>query len=128
VASATVLYDGDCGLCRWTVDKLLWWDRRRRLREVALQDPEAARLLPGMDDDERMGSFHLVGSDGSVVSGAPAIPAVLRLVPLGRPLAAVADAAPGLTARGYRWVTEHRLRLSRLLRLEACRIEPSRRR
>ncbi len=41
-ASAThaILYDADCGFCKWSLDKVLLWDRRGRLRPVAIQSPE----------------------------------------------------------------------------------------
>ena len=26
---AVILFDNDCGLCRWSLSKLLAWDRRR---------------------------------------------------------------------------------------------------
>ena len=37
-ARATVLYDGDCGFCKWSLAKLLAWDRRGALRPLPLQD------------------------------------------------------------------------------------------
>ena len=38
-----VLYDADCGFCKWSLDKLLAWDRRQRLRPVAIQSAEGER-------------------------------------------------------------------------------------
>jgi predicted DCC family thiol-disulfide oxidoreductase YuxK len=58
--AAAILYDADCGFCRWSLGKLLAWDRPRRLRPVALQDPEADALLGGMEEERRMASWHLV--------------------------------------------------------------------
>ena len=40
-----VLYDGDCGLCKWLLAGLLRFDRAGRLRPLALQRPEAEALL-----------------------------------------------------------------------------------
>ena len=45
---ATLLYDRDCGFCRWCLGKVLAWDRRRSIRPVAIQSEEAHRLLAGM--------------------------------------------------------------------------------
>ena len=70
MADAIVLYDGDCGFCRSSLALILAWDRHRRLRPVALQDPESDRLLPGLSPQERMASWHLVSADGSVRSAA----------------------------------------------------------
>ena len=112
---AIVLYDRDCGFCRWSLARLLSWDRRRALRPVALQDPEADQLLPGMGEEERMASWHLVLDDGRVVSAGAAVEPLMRLLPGGRPFAAFARAFPGLTERGYRFVARHRGRLGRFL-------------
>ena len=43
--TSPVLYDADCGFCRWCLAQLLRLDRHGRLRPVALQDPEADLLL-----------------------------------------------------------------------------------
>ena len=103
-----ILYDADCGFCRWSLAKLLAWDRRGLLRPVALQEPEAALLLEDLDEQQRMASWHLVRDDGSRVSGGTALPALLALLPGGRPLAAVLERFPGVLERGYRWVADHR--------------------
>ena len=113
---ATILFDADCGFCRWSLARILAWDRRRALRPVALQDPEADELLHGMPAEERSASWHLVTSDGRVHSAGAAFPPLLRLLPGGRPVAALAAAFPGLTDRGYRWTARNRGRLGRLLR------------
>jgi predicted DCC family thiol-disulfide oxidoreductase YuxK len=115
MARATVLYDSDCGFCRWSLAKLLRWDRHNFLRPVALQDPEAASLLPGMSEEERLASWHLVDPSGEVHSAGAALPWLLRLLPGGAPLAVLAARAPRLRDRGYRWVAEHRSWFGRLL-------------
>jgi predicted DCC family thiol-disulfide oxidoreductase YuxK len=103
-----VLYDRDCGFCRWALANILRWDRRRLLRPVALQDPEADRLLSGMPEAERMASWHLVDPRGEVRSGGPAAAPLFRLLPGGPPLAAAAGRFPGAAEHGYRWVADHR--------------------
>ncbi len=112
---ATVLYDGNCGLCRWLLAKFLRWDRRRLLHPVALQDPEAERLLGAMDEETRMGSWHLVEPDGTVSSAGAAVPPVLRRLPGGGPLAAMSAAMPRLSERIYRLVAGNRDRLGPLI-------------
>jgi len=108
-----VLYDADCGFCRWSLGKLLAWDRRRLLRPVALQDPEAERLLADMDEEERMASWHLVTQDGQVRSGGEALAPLLGMLPRGRPFAALAERMPRLLDRGYRFVAGHRTAFGR---------------
>jgi predicted DCC family thiol-disulfide oxidoreductase YuxK len=121
MARATVLYDADCGFCRWSLAKLLRWDRRGALRPVALQDPEAASALPGMTEEERMASWHLIDADGEVRSGGAALPELLRLLPGGTPLAALTARVPRLRDRGYRWVAGHRSWFGRLISERAKR-------
>jgi predicted DCC family thiol-disulfide oxidoreductase YuxK len=122
-----LLYDSDCGFCRWSVDKVLAWDRRQRLRPLALQDPEADALLPGMDEGQKLGSWHLVTEDGRVFSAGAAAPPLLRLLPGGRVPAAVLAAFPALTNRAYQLVARNRDRLGRLVGQSACSVDPSRR-
>lgn len=120
----TLLYDADCGFCRWSVDKILRWDRHGALRTVTLQSPEADDLLGPMDRERKMASWHLVNGDGEVRSaGAAAVP-LLRVLPGGRPLAIVAQAFPKTTDRAYRWVARNRHRLGRLIGEKACAVEP----
>jgi len=116
-----VLYDADCGFCKWLLAGLLRWDRGGHLQPVALQRPEADALLADLRPAERMASWHLVSPTGGRVSGGDAIPLLLRLLPGGRAPAAVFERLPRLTERGYRWVAEHRSRLSSLVPTRAKR-------
>ena len=106
--SAVLLYDSDCGFCRWSLGKVLAWDRRGRIRPVSLQSKEAEGRLGGMPEDERLGSWHLVGPDGRRHSAGAGIAPLLRLLPGGLPFAAVAARMPRTMERGYRWVAGHR--------------------
>jgi predicted DCC family thiol-disulfide oxidoreductase YuxK len=110
-----VLYDGDCGFCKWLLAGLLRLDRARRLRPVALQREAASALLSDLDPEQRMASWHLVSPDGARRSGGEALPPLLRLLPGGRVPAAAFARFPGLTAGGYRWVAAHRSQLSRFV-------------
>jgi predicted DCC family thiol-disulfide oxidoreductase YuxK len=123
VANApVVLYDADCGLCRWTAAKLLAWDRRRVLRLVRLQDREQSdRFVGDMDEQRRMGSWHLVLADGRVFSGGEAIPPLLELLPGGTALARAAGAAQPLTNAGYRFVADRRSGFGKLVTAGARR-------
>jgi predicted DCC family thiol-disulfide oxidoreductase YuxK len=116
---AVVLYDPDCGFCKWSLDRILAWDRPGRLRAAPIQSAEGERLLAGLSPQERLGSWHLVTADGTRYSGGAAAEPLARLLPAGRPLAAVFHAFPGLTERTYRYVAAHRDRWARLLRIDA---------
>jgi predicted DCC family thiol-disulfide oxidoreductase YuxK len=110
-----VLYDADCGFCKWLLSALLRWDRAERLRPVALQSPEADDLLRELTPAERIASWHLISPEGERTSGGAAVPPLLRALPGGRVPAAVFATFPRLTDRGYRWVAEHRSALSKLV-------------
>lgn len=120
----TVLYDDDCGFCRWTADRLRAWDRRGRLAFASIQT--SADLLGPVPADMRLESVHAVTADGRVWSGGAAAVPTLRALPAGRLPAAIAEAAPALTERIYRAVARRRTTLGRLLGAEACRVDPSR--
>jgi predicted DCC family thiol-disulfide oxidoreductase YuxK len=107
-----VVYDVDCGFCKWLLSGLLRWDRALRLRPIALQRPEVEDLLADLTPEERMASWHLISPAGCRRSGGAAVPSLLRLLPGGRVLAGAFARFPGLTDRGYRWVAEHRSQLS----------------
>jgi len=120
---AVVLYDEDCGFCRWSLDKILAWDRRGLLRPVAIQSDEGARLLATVPESQRLDSWHLVEQSGALRSGGDGAAPLAALLPAGRPLAALFRALPGPTDRGYRWVSANRDRLARLLRIDpGCRV------
>jgi predicted DCC family thiol-disulfide oxidoreductase YuxK len=108
VPTATLLYDSDCGFCRWSLGKVLAWDQRERIHPVSLQSKEAEPLLAGIPEEERMASWHLVGEDGEVRSAGEGIAPLLRLLPGAAPLAAVAGRTPGAMERGYRFIAGHR--------------------
>ncbi len=110
-----VLYDGDCGLCKWLLCGLLVWDRAVRLHPFALQRPEARELLADLTPAERMASWHLISPGGERQSGGAALAPLLRLLPRGRVPAAAFARLPRLTDRSYRWVAEHRSQLSKLV-------------
>lgn len=123
MATAVLLYDADCGFCRWFVSGILTWDRTRRLRAVRLQDPEADDLLPGMSHEQKMASWHLV-ENAHIYSGGAAVAPLLRLLPAGAPFASLADLAPSMTDTAYRWVADHRERLGSAIGEQACAVDP----
>lgn len=109
-----LLYDQDCGVCRTLLGGVLLWDRRERLRPVALQSAEADRLLAGMPPDRRMRSWHLDGPNGLRSAGA-AFEDLFAVLPGAAPLAVLTRRAPGPSERAYRLVADNRSSLSRLV-------------
>jgi predicted DCC family thiol-disulfide oxidoreductase YuxK len=118
-----VLYDEDCGFCCWSLDRLLAWDRRARLRPVPIQSEEGDRLLADLSEEGRLRSWHLVTPTGRRFSGGTAIAPLARLLPAGAPIAFVAETFPRATDRLYRSVARHRGRLGALLGERACAVD-----
>ncbi|HEX8741770.1 MAG TPA: DCC1-like thiol-disulfide oxidoreductase family protein [Thermoleophilaceae bacterium] len=110
---ATVLYDRDCGFCRWTLAELLRWDRARRLRPLPIQSAEGQRLLEPVPEEDRLASWHLVTADGEVRSAERGFPGLFSRLPAGAPIALVTGAAPGVFGAGYRALVANRTRLGR---------------
>ena len=108
VSDTAILYDADCGFCRVSVALVLSVDTRRRLRPVALQDPEADRLLAEVPVRRRLDSWHLVLPGGEVRSAGAALAPLLELLPGGGPAARLSARLPDAAERGYRWVAERR--------------------
>jgi predicted DCC family thiol-disulfide oxidoreductase YuxK len=125
VERAVILYDADCGFCRWSLARILGWDRRSRLRPVPLQSAEADLLLGPMAAEAKFASWHLVSPDGAVRSAGDAVAPVLRLLPGGGPIAAVASTFPKTTDRAYRWVSGHRELMANLVGEQACSVDPA---
>jgi predicted DCC family thiol-disulfide oxidoreductase YuxK len=129
---ATVIYDADCGFCRWSLAVLLRFDRTGgkrggrsaasdALRPLPLGTAEADRLLADLSVEERNASWHLVVDTGVRTSAGTALAPALALLPGGRVPSALLGRMPRLTERGYRWVAAHRGFLGRLVPARARR-------
>jgi predicted DCC family thiol-disulfide oxidoreductase YuxK len=118
---ATVIYDADCGFCKWSLALLLSLDRRRVLRPLPLGTPEADCLLADLSVEERNASWHLVDDHGVRGSAGAAFAPALFLLPGGRLPAAAFARFPRATERTYRWVVTHRGSLGRLVPARARR-------
>jgi predicted DCC family thiol-disulfide oxidoreductase YuxK len=113
--SWTLLYDPDCGFCRWALGLILAVDRADRLRPVALDTSEASQLLADLSPERRADSWHLVSPDGRRWSAGAAAPPLLELLPGGRLPAKALAVAPDCTERTYRWIANRRSTFSRLI-------------
>ena len=120
-----VLYDEDCGFCRWSAGRLRAWDRHGRLTFSPIQGREGDRLLARLDRAARLDSLHAVTPDGRIWSAGAALPHVVRVLPGGAIAATLATKAPTLTEAAYRLLAGRRDRLGRLLGHQACGIDPS---
>jgi predicted DCC family thiol-disulfide oxidoreductase YuxK len=118
---ATLIYDGECGVCRSAVARVRAWDRHRRLSYLPFQDPSAERFgiaLPAL-----AAAMHLVLPGGRVFTGADAVPELGKLLP-GKRWWTWGFAVPGVRAaarRIYRRIAERRHCLVRGLPTRASR-------
>jgi len=111
-----VLYDADCGFCRWSLEWVVKWDRNDSLEYLPIQSDEGCRLLAAVPEGARLDSWHLVEPDGTVFSAGLAFPPLLRRLPRGRRLARLSELMPGVSEAGYRLVAANRGRLGGLVR------------
>ncbi|HKY32575.1 MAG TPA: DUF393 domain-containing protein [Candidatus Polarisedimenticolia bacterium] len=110
---ATLLYDGDCGLCRRWVARLERRDARGLLETIPFQDPGVSSRFPALSREALEREVHLVLPGGRVERGAAALPHVLRRLPRWRRVAWVVE-LPGISALAgavYRAVARNRGRL-----------------
>jgi predicted DCC family thiol-disulfide oxidoreductase YuxK len=110
-----LFYDGDCGFCRWCVGKVLAWDRDGSIVPLAIQSPEAAERLAGVEPELRLASWHFRDPEGTLFSAGAAFPPLLRLLPGGSPLASIASRWPRGVERAYRFVAANRGALGALV-------------
>jgi len=111
-----VIWDGDCGFCRRSVDHL----RARAGDRIAFEPYQTAhRRFPEIPRDAFAASVHLVEPEGLVSRGAEAVYRALAISGAGLPLLAYRR-VPGFAALsewGYRQVAAHRPLASRALDL-----------
>jgi predicted DCC family thiol-disulfide oxidoreductase YuxK len=115
VATATLIYDGDCAMCRASA----LWIMRRALSRGALEilpcrSSVRAERFPQVPETACLTAMQLVLADGRVLSGADAVPELLRRI-RGWGWAAKVFALPGvrpLARRVYGWIARNRMRIS----------------
>ncbi len=123
MGSATVLYDEDCGFCRWSITSIRAAAGPGSLAYVPIRGEEGDRLLAAVPRGRRLASWHLATADGRIWSAGAAVPALLRQTGWGGLIAPVFEAFPQATERAYGWVARHRAQLGALLGERACAVE-----
>jgi predicted DCC family thiol-disulfide oxidoreductase YuxK len=117
-AQLTVLFDGDCSLCRASVARIRPFDRRGHVEFLDLQDPSAVRRFPQIDRQEAMRSMQAVDGQGRIYTGADAWARIGLQLP-GWNLLAWILLVPGvrrIASKTYSWIADNRYRWNR----EAC--------
>jgi predicted DCC family thiol-disulfide oxidoreductase YuxK len=103
-----VLFDEDCGFCRWAMAWALRLDRRRLLVAVPIQSALGAELLDDLAPSERLSAAHSVQEDGRRSSGGAAAAVVLAALAPTYALGLLARRLPGTTERLYAAVAGRR--------------------
>lgn len=107
----TVVYDGNCNVCRKIVAILDRWDRDRKLEIVPAQAPGVQARFPWISDRAFMESMQVVrSSDGMTWEGAAGIEQLLAVLPRGRWIAWIfrVPLVRGIAERAYRWFARNR--------------------
>jgi len=110
-----VLFDGDCGFCRFWVER--WRARTRGLVDFAPAQQEASRF-PQVTEQAWRRSVQLVTPAGEVYSAAEAVFRTLAYVPGYRWMLGMYRYVPGtrpLAEAAYRLVADHRNFFSKVL-------------
>jgi len=114
-ASATLIYDAECAMCRASA---LWIMRRAlssgRLEILPCRSGVRRERFPRVTEDACLTAMQLVLPDGRVLSGADAVPELLRRI-RGWGWVARLFALPGIrpvARRLYAWIATNRMRIS----------------
>jgi predicted DCC family thiol-disulfide oxidoreductase YuxK len=116
-----VLYDADCGFCRWAMAWAVRHDQDRLLVTVPIQSPLGSELLVDLVPDDRLRAAHVVRDDGCLRSGGAAAADVLGALAPTRALGRLALGLPGTTNLLYGLVAARRESFGRLVGGEARR-------
>lgn len=110
-----VLYDADCGFCRWAMAWAVRRDHHHVLVTVPIQSPLGCEILVDVVPGERLRSAHVLRDDGCRRSGGAAAADVLSVLPPTRVLGRLAHSLPRTTALLYGVLAARRQSLGRLV-------------
>jgi predicted DCC family thiol-disulfide oxidoreductase YuxK len=110
-----VLYDADCGFCRWAAAWALRQDRRDLLVAAPIQSTLGSELLADLTPEERLAAAHVVGPDGRRRSGGEAASEVLGVLDRMRVLGRLARSFPRVSGCVYDAVAGRRNAIGRLV-------------
>lgn len=114
-APLTVLYDEECGFCRYLLAILLRADRHRRLLPIPIQGFDGQRLLSDLTPAQRLATAHVVTPAGRLYSGGDIAVPIARELPLGVGASRVIGRFASPTRWTYDQLAANRSRLGRLV-------------
>jgi len=113
---ALVLYDADCGICSRLADGL----ERHGVGVAPIRSATGDIELRDLPPAARDAVVHAVDARGRRLSGAAALPLILRTLPRLAWAATLVELLPVPSRLGYAAVARNRRGLSRMLGLRAC--------
>jgi predicted DCC family thiol-disulfide oxidoreductase YuxK len=115
MAGLTVLFDGQCALCRASAARVRRLDSRKSIDLLDLHEPSALQRFPQVDREEAMKWMVAVDPEGHTYKGADAWARIGLLLP-GWNLLAWILLVPGihwLARKIYAWIAANRYRWNR---------------
>ena len=116
-------------MCTFQKKTLTWFDWFRKIRFLAIKDPEAAELAPDLSREDLMEAIHCLTTDRKIHRGARAIRFLCLRLPLLFPMWLILW-IPGViwvAEKFYQFVSRNRLFFSKIFGCKgACAIMPER--
>lgn len=116
-AVPTLIYDGNCPLCRMAVDWVVAQTRPGAIELLTCQSEERAQRFPDIPLDQCMQAVQLAMSDGDIYAGDRSLPHLFLIMRRWRWMARLLQ-LPGmslLSSHVYAFVARHRHMLSVLV-------------
>lgn len=123
--ATTVIYDGECGLCRRSIEVLRKFDEEGVLEVVESQAPGVRERFPWIPPEAYARALQLVEPDGNTTEGAAALERLCSILPAGRRIGwlyRIPFARP-MADRVYGWISRNRATL-RMDCGEHCSVDP----
>ncbi len=105
----TVIYDGTCGMCSKSVQRIQKMDRRGAFHYIPYQAPDLLTRFPQVDLKACEGELFVVTPSGELRGGPKGVAEILRVC--GWPVTAALMDAPGMSwfsRRVYNLIAENR--------------------
>ena len=114
VQSYTLIFDGNCGVCRRLAACVHRWDRHERIELIPSTRPELATRFPWLSAADYAAALQLVGPGGETWAAGAAIEHLLKVLPGGWLAGWIFRLPLGrrATNAGYRWFARNRHRLA----------------
>ena len=114
---AVLIYDGECPVCRKTVEWIRENMRKDAFEMIPCQSEEARKRFPFVEQAVCMQTMQLILPDREALSGEKALPEIVKGLKRYSPAAALFELpGSGILARSfYRWFADNRYHIANLL-------------